>query len=68
MYIGVRIFQDKSVLEMGDRILQQKDALTNLKRIRGISNSVGQAYMYPLNKLKKAYEQCRSDMQKRVFP
>lgn len=59
MYIGVRIFQDKSVLEMGDRILQQKYALTNLNGLLANHQEslLVRRYMHPLNKLKKAYEQ-----------
>jgi len=59
MYIGVRIYQDKSILEMGDRILQQKYALNNLTGL--LSNYqeslMVRRYMHPLNKLKNAYEQ-----------
>ena len=59
MYIGVRIYQDKSILEMGDRILQQKYALTSLAGLLGNyqESLVVRRYMHPLNKLKEAYEQ-----------
>ena len=58
MYIGVKIYQDKSILEMGDRILQQKYALNSLAGL--LSNYqeslMVRRYMHPLNKLKRAYE------------
>ena len=59
MYIGVRIYQDKSILEMGDRILQQKYALNNLTGLLANyqESLMVRRYMHPLNKLKNAYEQ-----------
>ncbi|MEN8226630.1 MAG: hypothetical protein ABFS38_00640 [Bacteroidota bacterium] len=58
MYIGVKIYQDKSILEMGDRILQQKYALNNLTGLLANyqESLVVRRYMHPLNKLKDAYE------------
>ena len=58
MYIGVKIFQDKSILEMGDRILQQKYALNSLVGLLANyqESLMVRHYMHPLNKLKKAYE------------
>ncbi|MCK4748657.1 MAG: hypothetical protein KAT15_16505, partial [Bacteroidales bacterium] len=59
MYIGVKIFQEKEILEMGDRILQQKFALTSLSGL--LSNYqeslVVRRYMHPLNSLRKTYDQ-----------
>jgi len=59
MYIGVKIFQDKSILEMGDRILQQKYALNSLAGLLANHQEslMVRHYMHPLNKLKKAYEE-----------
>jgi hypothetical protein len=59
MYIGVEIYKDKSVLEMGDRILQQKYSLNSLS---GILNNQQESlmirrYMHTVNKLKDVYEQ-----------
>ena len=58
MYIGVKIFQDKSILEMGDRILQQKYALNSLAGLltNYQESLMVRRYMHPLNKLKRAYE------------
>ncbi len=59
MYIGVRIYQDKSILEMGDRILQQKYGLNSLTGLLANHQEslIVRRYMHPLNKLKKTYEQ-----------
>lgn len=59
MYIGVKIYREKTILEMGDRILQQKYALTSLVGLLGNyqESLMVRRYMHPLNKLKKAYEQ-----------
>lgn len=59
LYIGVKIYQDKSILEMGDRILQQKYALNNLTGLLANyqESLMVRRYMHPLNKLKNAYEQ-----------
>ena len=58
MYIGVKIYKDKNVLEMGDRILQQKYSLTSLMGI--LSNQqeslIIRRYMHTVNKLKQAYD------------
>ena len=58
MYIGVRIYQEHSILEMGDRILQQKYALNNLTGLLANyqESLMVRRYMHPINKLKKAYE------------
>lgn len=58
MYIGVRIYQDKAVLDMGERILQQKYALKSLTGL--LSNyqesPVIKTYMHLLDNLNEAYE------------
>jgi len=58
MYIGVRIYQDNVVLDMGDRILQQKYALNSLAGL--LSNYqeslVIRSYIHLLSKLKEAYD------------
>lgn len=58
MYIGVRIYQDYSILEMGDRILQQKYALNSLAGLLANyqESLMVRRFMHPLNKLKQAYE------------
>lgn len=58
MYIGVRIYQEHSILEMGDRILQQKYALNNLTGLMANyqESLIVRRYMHPLYKLKQAYE------------
>ena len=58
MYIGVSIYQEHSILEMGDRILQQKYALNNLTGLLANyqESLLVRRYMHPINKLKKAYE------------
>jgi hypothetical protein len=59
MYIGVKIYRDKEVLEMGDRILQQKYSLNSLSGI--LSNQqeslMIRRYMHTVNKLKLVYDQ-----------
>ena len=59
MYIGVKIYQDKSVLEMGDRILQQKYSLNSLSG--NLANQqeslLVRRYMHTVNKLKQVYDQ-----------
>ena len=59
MYIGVRIYQDNSILEMSDRILQQKYGLNSLIGLLANHQEslMVRRYMHRLNKLKKAYEQ-----------
>ena len=61
MYIGVRIYQDKSILEMGDRILQQKYALNSLSGLLANHQEslIVRRYMHPLNNLKEAYEEVK---------
>jgi|GEM_PF-1141469 len=58
MYIGVKIYKDKNILEMGDRILQQKYSLASLSGI--LSNQqeslMIRRYMHTVNKLKEAYD------------
>ncbi|MCK4880576.1 MAG: hypothetical protein KAS82_07950 [Bacteroidales bacterium] len=57
MYIGVKIYKDKTVMEMGDRILQQKYSLNSLSGI--LSNQqeslMIRRYMHTVNKLKEVY-------------
>ena len=59
MYIAVNIYENNSMLEMGDRILQQKFALTSLSGL--LSNYqeslVVRKYIHPLNRLKSVYGQ-----------
>lgn len=58
MYIGVRIYQDKSVLDMGDRIMQQKYTLNSLAGL--LSNYQEsleiRSYIHLLSNLKDAYD------------
>jgi hypothetical protein len=58
MYIGVRIYKDENLLEMGDRILQQKYSLNSLSGI--LSNQqeslMIRRYMHTVNKLKEVYD------------
>ena len=58
MYIGVRIYQDKSVLDMGDRIMQQKFTLNSLAGL--LSNYQEsleiRSYIHLLSNLKNAYD------------
>lgn len=58
MYIGVVIFKDKSVLEMGERILQQKFSLNSLSGIMANQQEslLVRRYMHTLNKLKIVYD------------
>ena len=58
MYIGVKIYEDKAVLEMGDRILQQKYALNNLIGLmfNHQESLIVRRYMHPMNHLKRVYE------------
>jgi hypothetical protein len=55
----VKIYRDKEVLEMGDRILQQKYSLNSLSGI--LSNQqeslMIRRYMHTVNKLKLVYDQ-----------
>lgn len=78
MYISVRIYQDKSVLEMGDRILQQKYALNSLLGLltNYQESLVIRKYMFPLNQLKETFKEVeikyskegfRLDQQQRTF-
>ncbi len=59
MYIGVNIYKNKSVVEMGDRILQQKYSLNSLTGLLANHQEIllVRQYMHPLNKLKKVYEE-----------
>ncbi len=58
MYIGVVIFKDKDVLEMGDRILQQKYSLNSLSAILANQQEslMVRRYMHTVNKLKEVYD------------
>lgn len=58
MYIGVVIFKDKTVLEMGDRILQQKFSLNSLSGIMANQQEslMVRRYMHTVNKLKNVYD------------
>jgi len=58
MYIGVKIYKDKSVLEMGDRILQQKYSLNSLSGILSTQQEslMIRRYMHTVNKLKGVYD------------
>lgn len=57
MYIGVRIYQDKEILDMGDRILQQKYALNSLAGLLANyqESLVIRTYIHQLNNLKEVY-------------
>lgn len=59
MYIGVKIYLDKSVIEMGDRILQQKYSLNSLSAILANQQEslMVRRYMHTVNKLKEVYDQ-----------
>jgi len=59
MYIGVKIYKDKGVLEMGDRILQQKFSLNSLSGILANQQEslMVRRYMHTVNKLKEVYDQ-----------
>ena len=58
MYIGVIIYKDKTVLEMGDRILQQKFSLNSLSGIMANQQEslMVRRYMHTVNKLKDVYD------------
>jgi hypothetical protein len=58
MYIGVVIYKDKTVLEMGDRILQQKFSLNSLSGIMANQQEslMVRRYMHTVNKLKDVYD------------
>ena len=58
MYIGVIIYKDKNVLEMGDRILQQKYSLNSLSGILANQQEslMVRRYMHTVNKLKTVYD------------
>lgn len=58
MYIGVLIYKNKEVLEMGDRILQQKYSLNSLSGILANQQEslMVRRYMHTVNKLKTVYE------------
>lgn len=69
MYIAVNIYEENSMYEMGDRILQQKFALTSLTGL--LSNYqeslVVRKYIHPLNRLKKVYSQVEIGYSKKGF-
>jgi hypothetical protein len=58
MYIGVIIYRDNTVLEMADRILQQKYSLNSLLGIMAKQQEslLVRRYMHTVNKLKDAYD------------
>lgn len=58
MYIGVVIYKDKTVLEMGDRILQQKFSLNSLSGIMANQQEslMVRRYMHTVNKLRDVYD------------
>lgn len=58
MYIGVIIYREKTVLEMGDRILQQKYSLNSLSEIMANQQEslLVRRYMHTVNKLKDVYD------------
>lgn len=58
MYIGVIIYKEKNVLEMGDRILQQKFSLNSLSGVLANQQEslMVRRYMHTVNKLKKVYD------------
>jgi hypothetical protein len=59
MYIGVVIYKNKTVLEMGDRILQQKYSLNSLSGILANHQEslMVRRYMHTVNKLKEVYDE-----------
>lgn len=59
MFIGIRIYQDYEMLEMSDRILQQKYALVSLMGLLGNyqESLVVRQYMHSLNRLKQQFQQ-----------
>ena len=58
MYIGVVIYKDKTILEMGNRILQQKYSLNSLSGILANQQEslMVRRYMHTVNKLKDVYD------------
>lgn len=58
MYIGVVIYKDKTVLEMGERILQQKYSLNSLSGILANQQEslMVRRYMHTVNKIKEVYD------------
>jgi len=58
MYIGMVIYKDKSIEEMGDRILQQKFSLNSLSGIMASQQEslMVRRYMHTVNKLKNVYD------------
>lgn len=69
MYIAVRIYQDKSIIEMEDRILQQKYALNSLTALLASyqESLVISKYMHPLRQLKQAYRKVEIKYSKEGF-
>ena len=69
MYIGVRIYQDKSIIEMGERILQQKYALNSLLGLLANyqESLVIRKYMPPLNQLKEIFREVEIKYSKEGF-
>ncbi len=69
MYISVRIYQDKSILEMGERILQQKYALNSLYGLLANyqESLVIRKYMHPLNQLKEIFREVQIKYSKEGF-
>ena len=59
MYIGVVIYKNKTILEMGDRILQQKYSLNSLSGILANQQEslMVRRYMHTVNKLKEVYDE-----------
>ncbi len=59
MYIGVAIFKDKEILEMGDRILQQKYSLNSLSGLLASEQEslMIRRYMHSVEKLKDVYSE-----------
>jgi hypothetical protein len=69
MYISVRIYQDRSIIEMGDRILQQKFALNSLRGLLANyqESLVIRKYMHPLSQLKEAFSEVNIKYAKEGF-
>jgi hypothetical protein len=59
MYIGVAIYKDKGILEMGDRILQQKYSLNSLSGFLASDQEslMIRRYMHSVEKLKEVYNE-----------
>lgn len=59
MYIGVHIYRDRGIVEMGDRILQQKYALNSLSGLLANyqESLMVRKFMHPLEKLRHQYDQ-----------